>query len=99
MNTNKSIEMNHVPNSKSSGLSHMATLPKNMSFCNNVATSNVNETVVSPPNGSATMHMSLPRPPPPPVRSPPESQPLLPPKQHPPGSLRVPAAAMNEMRV
>lgn len=47
MNTNKSIEMNHISNSKSSGLSHMATLPKNMTFCNNVATSNMNESVVS----------------------------------------------------
>ncbi|KAK6633287.1 hypothetical protein RUM44_003888 [Polyplax serrata] len=96
MNTNKRLEINHMQSSKSSGLSHMATLPKNMTFCNNI--SSTGEGVIGPPNGSA-MHMSLPRPPPPPVRSPPESQPLLPQKQHQTGTLRVPTAAMNEMRV
>jgi hypothetical protein len=56
-----------------------------------------------PPNGS-TLHMSLPRPPPPPRnKSPPESQPLLnqvdPGKQPPKPPLRVPQAAISEMRV
>ncbi|XP_075235480.1 neuroligin-4, Y-linked-like [Lycorma delicatula] len=92
-----------------------STLPRNLNL--------VSETSLgtSPPNGSATLHMSLPRPPPPPrTRSPPpanESQPLLPTQhniqqntsaalsslqsQHTKSStaLRVPQAAMSEMRV
>ena len=67
----------------------------------------------SPPNGSATLHLPVPRPPPPPRnKSPPESQPLLAAHHHPlhhtgsgtigghvKGVLKVPAAAMDEMRV
>lgn len=37
MNANKRLEMNHVQNTTSSSLGHMATLPKNMTFCNNIA--------------------------------------------------------------
>lgn len=92
------------------------TLPKNMNLANNVAnmpSGNVELQQVltspSPPNGSATLHLSVPKPPPPPrSKSPPESQPLLASHHHPShgsstghgkGVLRVPAAAMDEMRV
>ncbi|XP_024084408.1 neuroligin-4, X-linked-like [Cimex lectularius] len=66
----------------------LATLPRQV------------KTAEMPPNGSAGLH--LPRPPPPPRnKSPPESQPLLnqdPGKQGKP-PLRVPQAAISEMRV
>lgn len=97
------------------------TLPKNMNLANNIAntqSSNADfpQQVLaspSPPNGSATLHLSVPVPPPPPRnKSPPESQPLLASHHHPlhhssGGSstthgksvLRLPAAAMDEMRV
>ena len=97
------------------------TLPKNMNLVNNIANmqssnAELQQQVLaspSPPNGSATLHLSVPKPPPPPRnKSPPESQPLLASHHHPlhhsgSGSstghgksvLRVPAAAMDEMRV
>jgi len=97
------------------------TLPKNMNLANNIANIQSGNVELqqqllaspSPPNGSATLHLSVPRPPPPPRnKSPPESQPLLASHHHPlhhsgGGSstghgksvLRVPAAAMDEMRV
>lgn len=97
------------------------TLPKNINLANNIA--NIQSGSVdlpqqvlaspSPPNGSATLHLSVPVPPPPPRnKSPPESQPLLASHHHPlhhsgsgsstghgKGVLRLPAAAMDEMRV
>lgn len=83
-----------------------ATLPRNISS----ARSADPQTTASPPNGSVTLHMSLPRPPPPPrTKSPPESQPLLTgnhlmqntttPTNLPKSALKVPTAAMSEMRV
>ncbi|KAJ3653561.1 hypothetical protein Zmor_012804 [Zophobas morio] len=82
------------------------TLPKNATLMNNTAcviAEMQQQGLVQPPNGNATMPMNVPRPPPPPrTKSPPESQPLLashhntgPNK----GSMRVPQAAMSEMRV
>ncbi|KAI7815487.1 neuroligin, partial [Rhyzopertha dominica] len=80
------------------------TLPKNSSLMNNTAcviAEMQQQGIVQPPNGNATMHMSVPRPPPPPrTKSPPENQPLL--THHPnqgKGNMRVPQAAMSEMRV
>lgn len=76
------------------------TLPKGATMGNNIAAAEQQN--ASPPNGSATMHLPVPRPPPPPrSKSPPESQPLLAPHHHTlnKSSLRVPAAAMDEMRV
>ncbi|KAB0798088.1 hypothetical protein PPYR_09081 [Photinus pyralis] len=82
------------------------TLPKNTTLMNNTA--NViaemqQQGIVQPPNGSATMPLSVPRPPPPPkVKSPPESQPLLISHHNNQGkqtNMRVPQAAMSEMRV
>ncbi|KAF2886061.1 hypothetical protein ILUMI_20112 [Ignelater luminosus] len=76
------------------------TLPKNVTLMNNTA--NViaemqQQGIVQPPNGS------VPRPPPPPkVKSPPESQPLLISHHNNQGNksnMRVPQAAMSEMRV
>ncbi|XP_063224894.1 neuroligin-4, X-linked-like [Bacillus rossius redtenbacheri] len=56
-----------------------------------------NNVAPSPPNGSVAFHVPLPQPPPPPRgKSPAESQPLLPAGK---GALKVPAAAMDEMRV
>ncbi|XP_068086443.1 neuroligin-4, X-linked [Anabrus simplex] len=88
------------------------TLQKNMNVANNIAnlqSQQCNVTSASPPNGSATLHLSVPRPPPPPrSKSPPESQPLLAGHHHPlhqgnttviKSNLRVPTAAMDEMRV
>ncbi|XP_039296048.1 LOW QUALITY PROTEIN: neuroligin-4, Y-linked-like [Nilaparvata lugens] len=84
-----------------------ATLPRNLALLNTMDMPGVG----APPNGSATLHMSLPRPPPPPrSKSPPESQPLLTghhhlqnnptlQQQHTKSNLRVPQAAMSEMRV
>lgn len=79
------------------------TLPKNVTLMNSAIAEMQQQGLVQPPNGTATMHLSVPRPPPPPrSKSPPESQPLLsgapavPPKQ---GGMRVPQAAMSEMRV
>jgi neuroligin len=82
------------------------TLPKSATLMNNTAcviAEMQQQGLVQPPNGNATMPMSVPRPPPPPrTKSPPESQPLLsthhnsnPNK----GNMRVPQAAMSEMRV
>ncbi|XP_021920831.1 neuroligin-3-like isoform X3 [Zootermopsis nevadensis] len=97
------------------------TSPKNVNLANNIAnvqsgnvdTSQLALVSPSPPNGSATLHLSVPVPPPPPRnKSPPESQPLLTSHHHPlrhssggssmthgKGVLRLPAAAMDEMRV
>lgn len=76
------------------------TLPKNATLLNNTAcviAEMQQQGIVQPPNGNATMHMNVPRPPPPPrTRSPPENQPLL---QGGKGNMRVPQAAMSEMRV
>ncbi|KAJ8870819.1 hypothetical protein PR048_027118 [Dryococelus australis] len=56
-----------------------------------------NNVAPSPPNGSVAFHMPVPHPPPPPRgKSPPESQPLLSATKT---LLKVPAAAMDEMRV
>lgn len=82
------------------------TLPKNSTLMNNTAcviAELQQQGIVQPPNGNATMHMSVPRPPPPPrAKSPPENQPLLS-THHNNGSnksnMRVPQAAMSEMRV
>lgn len=87
------------------------TLPKNVTLMNNAIAEMQQQGIVQPPNGTATMHLSVPRPPPPPrSKSPPESQPLLstapavPPKQSSATSaaaagMRLPQAAMSEMRV
>ncbi|GLV39051.1 Neuroligin 4 [Carabus blaptoides fortunei] len=87
------------------------TLPKNVTLMNNAIAEMQQQGIVQPPNGTATMHLSVPRPPPPPrSKSPPESQPLLstapavPPKQSsassgPAAGMRLPQAAMSEMRV
>lgn len=80
------------------------TLPKNTSLMNNTAcviAEMQQQGIVQPPNGNATMHMSVPRPPPPPrAKSPPESQPLLTHHNNQgKGNMRVPQAAMSEMRV
>lgn len=78
------------------------TLPKNATLMNNTASviaemQQHHHSSSQPPNGSIGMTMTVPRPPPPPkAKSPPESQPLLNPK---PPSMRVPQAAMSEMRV
>ncbi|XP_044267603.1 neuroligin-4, X-linked-like isoform X1 [Tribolium madens] len=76
------------------------TLPKNSTLMNNTAcviAEMQQQGLVQPPNGNATMPMSVPRPPPPPrTKSPPESQPLLANNK---GNMRVPQAAMSEMRV
>lgn len=64
-----------------------------------------NQITSSPPNGSVTLHMSLPRPPPPPKqRSPPDSQSftgnhVVPNSTLPRCAFKVPTAAMSEMRV
>lgn len=80
------------------------TLPKNSTLMNNTAcviAEMQQQGIVQPPNGNATMPLSVPRPPPPPrSKSPPESQPLL--THHNSNSknnMRVPQAAMSEMRV
>lgn len=81
------------------------TLPKNATLMNNTAcviAEMQQQGIVQPPNGNATMHMSVPRPPPPPrTKSPPESQPLLSAHHNPnlKSNMRVPQAAMSEMRV
>ncbi|KAG8315762.1 neurexin protein binding [Homalodisca vitripennis] len=91
----------HVMPTATPRVPSMTTLPRNMTLfkSNDLLAS-------SPPNGSVTMHMSLPRPPPPPkCKSPPEMTPMVgnhvsPTTNTPPKSaLKVPAAAMNEMRV
>lgn len=91
----------HVLAAATPRVPHMATLPRNMALHKSDP-----YTVISPPNGSVTMHMSVPRPPPPPkCKSPPELGPPVgnhvpPSGVHPPKSaLKVPSAAMNEMRV
>nr|XP_022919065.1 neuroligin-4, Y-linked-like [Onthophagus taurus]XP_022919066.1 neuroligin-4, Y-linked-like [Onthophagus taurus] len=77
------------------------TLPKNTSLMNNTAcviAEMQQQGLVQPPNGNATMHMSVPRPPPPPrTKSPPENQPLL--ANNGNKNMRLPQAAMSEMRV
>lgn len=81
------------------------TLPKNATLMNNTASviaEMQQQGLVQPPNGNATMHMSVPRPPPPPrAKSPPENQPLLSAAglQGNKSNMRVPQAAMSEMRV
>lgn len=83
------------------------TLPKNSTLMNNTAcviAEMQQQGIVQPPNGNATMHMNVPRPPPPPrTKSPPESQPLLSSQHNSSGgnknSMRLPQAAMSEMRV
>lgn len=110
----------HIMPAATPRVPHMnATLPRNATTDMHAAA------IASPPNGSVTLHMSLPRPPPPPrTKSPPESQPLLT-GNHlmmqnttattptptsattptaattnlPKSALKVPTAAMSEMRV
>lgn len=93
----KNASMQHVQNYS------CMTLPKNASLMNNTAcviAEMQQQGLVQPPNGNATMPLNVPRPPPPPrAKSPPESQPLLPPHQNNKGNMRVPQAAMSEMRV
>ncbi|KAK9869520.1 hypothetical protein WA026_003274 [Henosepilachna vigintioctopunctata] len=77
------------------------TLPKNTSLMNNSACviAELQQGMVQPPNGNPPIPMNVPRPPPPPrSRSPPENQPLLP-NNVPKGNMRMPQAAMSEMRV
>lgn len=77
------------------------TLPKNSNLMNSTAcviAELQQQGIVQPPNGNATMPLNVPRPPPPPrAKSPPESQPLL--QTNKSGNMRVPQAAMSEMRV
>lgn len=77
------------------------TLPKNSSLMNNTAcviAEMQQQGIVQPPNGNATIPLNVPRPPPPPrAKSPPESQPLLQTTKG--ANMRVPQAAMSEMRV
>lgn len=98
----------HVSQNYNHGGSSCMTLPKNSAIMNNTACviaemqQMQHHTNVQPPNGSVPMPMSVPRPPPPPrSKSPPENQPLLPVHNHAgnKGNMRVPQAAMSEMRV
>ncbi|XP_044751995.1 neuroligin-4, X-linked-like [Coccinella septempunctata] len=79
------------------------TLPKNTSLMNNSACviAELQQGMVQPPNGNPPIPMNVPRPPPPPrSKSPPENQPLLPNSMGlNKGNMRVPQAAMSEMRV
>ncbi|KAJ8927458.1 hypothetical protein NQ314_020080 [Rhamnusium bicolor] len=79
------------------------TLPKNSTLLNNTAcviAEMQQQGLVQPPNGNATMPLNVPKPPPPPRAKSPESQPLL--SHHNnsgKGNMRLPQAAMSEMRV
>ncbi|ENN77153.1 hypothetical protein HUJ04_005854 [Dendroctonus ponderosae] len=80
------------------------TLPKNASLLNNTAcviAEMKQQHLVQPPNGNATMPLAVPKPPPPPRASSPESQPLLSSGYNniSKGNMRLPQAAMSEMRV
>ncbi|CAH1110292.1 unnamed protein product [Psylliodes chrysocephalus] len=80
------------------------TLPKNSSMANNTAciiAEMQQHGYVQPPNGNATMPLSVPKPPPPPRAKSPESQPLLNAQHNNINkcNMRVPRAAMSEMRV
>lgn len=80
------------------------TLPKNSSLMNNTAciiAEMQQQGLVQPPNGNATMPLSVPKPPPPPRSKSPEAQPLLSAQNNAMkgGNMRVPHAAMSEMRV
>lgn len=81
------------------------TLPKNATLINNTAcviAEMQKQGYVQPPNGNATMPLSVPKPPPPPRAKSPESQPLLS-SQHQNniarGNVRMPHLSMSEMRV
>lgn len=78
------------------------TLPKNSALMNNTAcviAEMQQHGYVQPPNGNATMPLSVPKPPPPPRAKSPESQPLLTQNNVGKGNMRLPHAAMSEMRV
>ena len=47
MDHGKKMEINHLPTLKSSNISHTATLPKNMTFCNNVSSTNDKVRIIS----------------------------------------------------
>lgn len=81
------------------------TLPKNATFLNNTAcviAEMQQQGYVQPPNGNATMPLSVPKPPPPPRAKSPESQPLLSTQYQnniAKANTRVPHMSMSEMRV
>lgn len=81
------------------------TLPKNATLMNNTAcviAEMQQHGYVQPPNGNATMPLSVPKPPPPPRAKSPESQPLLSTQHHnnlAKPNIRVPHISMSEMRV
>ncbi|XP_030760903.1 neuroligin-4, X-linked-like, partial [Sitophilus oryzae] len=83
------------------------TLPKNATLMNNTACviaemKHQQGLTAHPPNGNAPMALNVPKPPPPPRSKSPESQPLLTSSGHnnsSKGNMRLPHAAMSEMRV
>uniref|UniRef100_A0A6P7FGZ9 Neuroligin-4, Y-linked-like n=1 Tax=Diabrotica virgifera virgifera TaxID=50390 RepID=A0A6P7FGZ9_DIAVI len=78
------------------------TLPKNLTLINNTQCTMAEmqqQGLVQPPNGNATMPLGVPKPPPPPRARSPESQPLLTHNNADKCNMRVPHAAMSEMRV
>ncbi|XP_072394349.1 neuroligin-4, Y-linked [Diabrotica undecimpunctata] len=78
------------------------TLPKNLTLINNTSCTMAEmqqQGLVQPPNGNATMPLGVPKPPPPPRARSPESQPLLTHNNADKCNMRVPHAAMSEMRV
>ncbi|XP_056632863.1 neuroligin-4, Y-linked [Diorhabda sublineata] len=78
------------------------TLPKTATMLNNTAciiAEMQQQGYVQPPNGNATMPLSVPKPPPPPRSKSPESQPLLTHNNTGKCNMRLPHAAMSEMRV
>lgn len=80
------------------------TLPKNAALLNNTASviaEMKQQQMTQPPNGNAPMPLSVPKPPPPPRAKSPETQPLLTTGYNntSKGNMRLPQAAMSEMRV
>lgn len=81
------------------------TLPKNAALLNNtacvIAEMKQQHGMLQPPNGNAPMPLNVPKPPPPPRAKSPECQPLLSSgfNNSSKGNMRLPQAAMSEMRV
>ncbi|XP_076254918.1 neuroligin-4, Y-linked-like [Rhynchophorus ferrugineus] len=81
------------------------TLPKNAALLNNtacvIAEMKQQHGIAQPPNGNIPMPLTVPKPPPPPRAKSPESQPLLSSGHNntTKGNMRLPQAAMSEMRV
>ncbi|XP_066143769.1 neuroligin-4, X-linked-like [Euwallacea fornicatus] len=78
------------------------TLPKNVTLMNNTIAEMKQQQAAQPPNGNVPMPLTVPKPPPPPRAKSPESQPLLSTTGYnssAKGNMRLPQAAMSEMRV